>query len=454
MAKEETWRAAIWPPRVASCLGALVMVAFGLQYLLDIPIEPVDLLAAGGLPGWPETLTQPDRLFTRVLLHGGPAHAYLNASLLALFGATLETSLGARRLVVVVVTGVLVGGIAGAWFHSASVIVGSSSAGWAVIGGLLVVLWTRPERLPEQVRRARSPISLLVVLSLVPMPWLLPRFSWAGHLGGFAAGAAVVGWMLSRDRVTSRREVGLSVAFVAAVLIAVLSTAVGLHRALAMGREAGLDAVVRLLTHPGSSREIQVAAALTLAHDSAPGRTRLAVARDVLLDGATPEPDSEAIEALAEIHFRLGELERAVLRGRERLAEEDSNDAASDLARYLAARAAAGIEAPVAATVRFVPRSNPESEVEVRWADPPRSGAELFAGVFRDQRLVALLRFETGPSAASSERFAVPETVLESGLEGASAELWLLREGSPSALSPGAFRWQVWPLRSNPTVEW
>ena len=450
MAKEETWKAAIWPPRVASCLAGLVMVAFGLQSLLDIPIEPVDLLAAGALTGWPDTFTQPDRLFTYALLHVGLAHAYLNASVLFLIGVPLETSLGARRLVVVFVTGVLAGGVATAWFHPSLATVGASSAAWAAIGGLLAALWARPEQLPEQVRRARSPISLVVVLSLVPMPWLLPNISFAGHLGGFVAGLVVVGWMLSTRRCANRGDVGLSVAFVAAVLIALLSTAVGLHRAVACGREAGLDAVVRLLTHSGSAPSIQDAAARVLARDPTPGRTRLVVARDTLLARTTLEPSLDRIEALAKIHYRLGDLERAVELGRERLSKDDSNEAAADLARYLAATAA-GVEPPKIGTVRFLQWRKHESEVEVRWVEPLRSGAEFFAAVARDQQIVGLLRFETGPSAASSERFAIPETVLVSGLEGANAELWLLREGSPSALSPGAFRWRIWPLRSEPT---
>ncbi len=470
--RAEGLTAALWPPYLATLLGGLVMVAPGLQFVLGIPTEPldvmhrfpteaVDMLAAGALSAWPVIAAEPDRLLTYALLHAGPAHAFVNGGFLAVFGATLETALGARRLLVVVVAGALAGGIAAACLPSAfvvsasvvvfPVIVGSSAAVWAVVGGVVIALWARPDSFSEGVQRSRKFVSGGVFLGLASEPVLfaigLLPIAWTGHLAGFLCGAAVVGWMVRRGPSAAPQGAGLTAAAATSVLLVCLAIAMGAQRALAHGREAGLDAVLRLVTHAALPTPIRNTAAEVLARDPAPGRARLAAARDSLLARAEPGLGPEATSALAEIHHRLGDLEAAIELGRERLAELGSSDAATDLARYLAARATTGTGAPGTVAIRFLPAADSASEVEVRWATPPRSGAELFAGVVRGERIVGLLRFETGPSAAAWQRFEVHDTNPTSGLRGARAEVWWLREESPQALETGAVRWRLWPVR-------
>jgi rhomboid protease GluP len=119
------------------------------------------------------------RVLTASVEHVSPLHILMNGLSIASFGPVLERLIGSKRLFVASGVCALTSAAASLGFMFASYSVGASGviAGW--LGLALPIFDGRGRKVLWQWT------ILLVLISLVP------RVSWAGHLGGFLGGAAM-----------------------------------------------------------------------------------------------------------------------------------------------------------------------------------------------------------------------------------------------------------------------
>ncbi len=143
------------------------------------------------------------RLWTPVLMHGGPLHLLFNLLWVWEFGRRIESALGAARLLPVL----LVSGVAGncaeyAWLHSAAFL-GASGMVCGMLGFLLVANRIRPDprlQLPGALAVAFIVMLLVMssgVLGVLPGP-LQVNVANAAHWGGLGAGALLAWLMVPR----------------------------------------------------------------------------------------------------------------------------------------------------------------------------------------------------------------------------------------------------------------
>lgn len=133
------------------------------------------------------------RLLASTLLHTGPLHLAVNLFATWSLGCVLERYLGTRRFIVLWGLGALGGGIASAMMHRAQISVGASGALFAMVAGLWVLTWRRPDLLPRSSRavmrrQLTAPVLLVLVASLSKGSDLF------AHLGGAFAGVVLVAW--------------------------------------------------------------------------------------------------------------------------------------------------------------------------------------------------------------------------------------------------------------------
>lgn len=179
------------------------------QFIVRYGVVPARLLADGSA-GWPTILTS-------MFLHGGWAHLLGNMLYLFIFGDNVEDALGHLRYLLFY----LLCGTAAAWSHvlsgPASVVptVGASGAIAGVLGAYLVLFpragvltliplgfFFRVVRIPALVVLGFW-IVLQVILGVASLPTAHGAqggTAWFAHIGGFAAGLALVKPMAWRPR--------------------------------------------------------------------------------------------------------------------------------------------------------------------------------------------------------------------------------------------------------------
>ncbi len=123
------------------------------------------------------------RVFTSDLVHEGPLHLVFNLSVVWTLGRALEAGIGVYRFAVTTLAGALGAGFAVLALNFGQPTLGISGVvlGWA---GALVVIAPRADR---------KQLGIWLVQVLVIS--LMPRVSFAGHLGGFVFGLACGGAM-------------------------------------------------------------------------------------------------------------------------------------------------------------------------------------------------------------------------------------------------------------------
>lgn len=154
------------------------------RYFGDAPADGVSLLLAP---------------LTHMFLHAGWLHVGINVATLAAFGAPVERFLGGARYLLFY----LATGIAGAALHaliytsSDDPMLGASGAISGLFGGLLLMMRQRGS-MNALVPFAVLWIGMQLGLGLFGTAPGGERIAWAGHVGGFLAGLALIrpiaGW--------------------------------------------------------------------------------------------------------------------------------------------------------------------------------------------------------------------------------------------------------------------
>lgn len=132
------------------------------------------------------------RLLTSGFLHGSLMHIGFNMYILWSLGQGLEQTIDRVRYLLVYFAALFGGSLAVVVFAHQQATLGASGAVLGLGGALAVVLWSRGINLFNQ-----SSLGIFLGLNLV-LPFILPRISFWGHLGGVVAGvlAGYVGIVL------------------------------------------------------------------------------------------------------------------------------------------------------------------------------------------------------------------------------------------------------------------
>ncbi len=155
------------------------------------------------------------RIVTSGFLHGSPMHLAFNMYGLWVLGRPLEEGLGKARFALIYLAGLLGGSLAVLALDFEQPTLGASGAVLGLAGALAAVFWSRGVSLTQ------SPLTVILAMNLA-LPILIPRISFAGHLGGIMAGFAA-GWLLSWLPVRFGRSVSASVAVTAAFCLVMVA---------------------------------------------------------------------------------------------------------------------------------------------------------------------------------------------------------------------------------------
>ena len=186
-------------PPVTLALIVFLLVLHGLRQFLSEPLDEALVFTFSVIPGR-FTGAVPSDLeslvlapFTHMVLHADWLHVGVNAATLAAFGSPVERLLGGwRYLLLFVVTGLI-----GAALHVAiyasdlSPMLGASGAISGMFGALLVIL-RASGRMTAMVPFTILWLGLQVGLGLFTMTPGGDAIAWAGHVGGFLAGLALL----------------------------------------------------------------------------------------------------------------------------------------------------------------------------------------------------------------------------------------------------------------------
>jgi membrane associated rhomboid family serine protease len=157
---------------------------------------------AMGRHGGPNPLmrSEPWRLVTAMLLHGGVFHILMNGLSLLSLGMFVEALFGpAMFWIVFTLTGV-VGNLVVVFFSQPGIAIGASGGIFGLFGALLGWTVRRGGTFGKDLRR-----QLLQSLVINAVISVMPGVSMAAHAGGFAAGFVLV-WLLPMMHERSGRE--------------------------------------------------------------------------------------------------------------------------------------------------------------------------------------------------------------------------------------------------------
>lgn len=186
-------------PPVTLALIVFMLVLHGLREFLSERLDEALVFTFSVIPGR-FTGAVPSDLeslilapFTHMVLHADWLHVAINAATLAAFGSPVERLLGAWRYMLLFV----VTGLAGAALHVAiyasdlSPMLGASGAISGMFGALLIIL-RASGRLTAMVPFTILWLGLQVGLGLFTTTSGGDTIAWAGHIGGFIAGLALL----------------------------------------------------------------------------------------------------------------------------------------------------------------------------------------------------------------------------------------------------------------------
>ena len=159
-------------------------------------------------------VSEPWRLVTSMLAHGGLLHLSLNMLALYVIGRSLETMLGRWRFLALYVISGIGGSVAVALLAPLTPVVGASGAIFGLFGALLVIG-----------RKAGANMTgILVILGINLVIGFIPGFhiAWQAHIGGAVVGAVIALIYLRTARPNQRRMQVLLLIALLAVLAAVL----------------------------------------------------------------------------------------------------------------------------------------------------------------------------------------------------------------------------------------
>ncbi len=155
-------------------------------------------------------------------VHSGPMHLFPNLAVVGYTGYRVERALGASATAVVVASSIFVGGMAVGLFSSLPVM-GSSIAGYGLLGAVIVVGFRFGETIPTHHQRFYGYGNVLLFALLFVSGLRIENASMLGHLGGLIGGAfasaVVVPSVATPRRLSDRRakkNIFITMLFVAA----------------------------------------------------------------------------------------------------------------------------------------------------------------------------------------------------------------------------------------------
>lgn len=192
------------------CCATFIAQAFGQAPSMDYGLIPAGFGVGGPVPGWIDLSNTPQRLFTYQFMHGDLAHLFGNMLMLWVFGDNIEDALGHLKYLLFYLLCGIVSAVVFAVFASEPLVplIGASGSISGVMGAylllhprarVLVAVFTRlPLVLPAGlVVGFYLAINLMMAVSGTEGAEENP-IAWWGHVGGFAAGLALISPMRRR----------------------------------------------------------------------------------------------------------------------------------------------------------------------------------------------------------------------------------------------------------------
>jgi membrane associated rhomboid family serine protease len=169
-----------------------ILALNALAYLLlvitdgDLTISADTMLGFGALVPEQWIDGQYWRLLSYGFLHFSLMHIAANSVCLIAWGIPLEGWLGARRIALLYLASILLGGLGSFWLQNGPAVTAGASGGVSgLLGALFALFLLRLVRLPPSFFAINIGLNLAV-------PFLVPGIDWQAHLFGFIGGAAVL----------------------------------------------------------------------------------------------------------------------------------------------------------------------------------------------------------------------------------------------------------------------
>lgn len=281
------------------------------------------------------------RLFAANFLHANLLHVYMNGIGLLVLGSLLERLLGPWRLTLIYLASALGGSVASALSARAAFSVGASTAIFGLLGAMAVINWRFRTELPGGFRQPlRWWVFILGLNGLLPL--LLPQIDVAAHAGGFATGVLVAHLTCQTlDSIQPGRATPPTIKLAASLFAFVFCVALG--QAVAHSRkppQADLLAISEtIVNEAGADPELLNAIAWQYATAVSPSREELGLALRAAQSASTLEPESmEILDTLATVHYRYGNIERAIELERRVLGSNANDFTVTQVARFLDTR--------------------------------------------------------------------------------------------------------------------
>ena len=164
----------------------LINLVMTIIVLVDGNFSTLTLVKYGALnPLLVTQLNQYYRLLTVMFLHGSILHFIMNSIALYYLGGQMEMILGPKKYALVYFASGIGSSLLVVFFAAqTSVTVGASGAIFGIMGGMLMLTFTRTRWFNE---RAVRSIRQMVIINL-GITFLVPNISVAGHIGGLLTG--------------------------------------------------------------------------------------------------------------------------------------------------------------------------------------------------------------------------------------------------------------------------
>ena len=258
---------------------------------------------------------EPWRIVTANLLHASLSHLLLNLAGIAVLGWLAERSLGTARATWVVGAAGL-GAMLASYGSGYERALGASGVVYGFVGAILCLEYRWPEALPAQWRIPRRAFLFALVAETLILIGA-PEIAHAAHWGGFAGGALAVLAVGPRpDALAESAGPSGAVRVVAATLVLGFCLSLG-----AFVRNVAAPDAAALARRGERLLELESVAVDLLNNEA----WQIAIAEEVdhadldvarrMAERAVAESDGEApayLDTLAEIHFRRGEIDRAL----------------------------------------------------------------------------------------------------------------------------------------------
>lgn len=416
MAVRDAVGRAAWAARPVVTLVLLSSIALG--YLLtdrfDATESPLGLLRFGANAPVLIADGQWFRLFAANFLHANAPHLYMNGLGLLTLGSLLERLLGPWRLTSIYLLSAFAGSAASAAAARGPLSVGASTAIFGLLGALAWIEWRFRQELPAGFRQSRRWWFFILGLNAI-LPLLVPQIDFAAHAGGFFAGMLATRVLCAHPACIRRpRPAPRGVQLLTLALVALF--AVALARAVKHALHTPETDQLRVTQAILSDRSTdaaslnEIAWGYAVSHSASRAQLELALRAAASATALAPE-SPEILDTLATLHFRLGELERAIELERRALGASDDPVLFSQLARFLSARSQrrGPLEIGPGASARALSIAAPpaagsaEGDLVLRVGQPYVDGAEAWILMRGQGKLQGAFLVRIGPTEEARE---------------------------------------------------